>query len=175
MSSISARHVTFLAAALMIGLAGCAPVAPEPHDPIGCAVSTDDGETSVALDVPEGFAPSEDDPCTWIDGDSYLSLISTADEDIVDIDDRRAESESWIGIGGDEEVSDFSFEEGVDLFASQEGDLLAYRSASDGVPIIAIVGQSADFQLSYSASADDTDVATELTRFLVIAKTVASE
>jgi hypothetical protein len=166
-------RIAALAVTLTALLAGCSSATPEPEGPIGCVVTNESGTHAILLDLPDEFA--ESGPCTWTAGETYLSIASTTDPDLTDIDDQRAESESWIGIGGDEEVSDFSFDEGVELFAGETGetgDLLAYRSAADGVPIIVIVGQSADLQLSFSASADGSDVATELERFRSIAATL---
>ena len=153
-----------LAFALVALLAGCAPTAPEPAPtavavggPATCALA--DG-TTVTIELPAGFEESAQ--CVWTEGETYLSVTSTIDDDLTDIHDQADEAEGWIGIGGDEDVSDFAFDEGVDLFAAQQGDVLAYRSAADGVPIVVIVGQSADLQLSYSTSADETDVASSV-------------
>ena len=166
-----------LAFALVALLAGCAPTAPEPAPTAveigGPATCTFADGTTVTIDLPAGF--EESSPCLWTEGETYLSVTSTTDDDLTDIRDQADEAESWIGIGGDEDVSDFSFDEGVDLFAAEAGDVLAYRSAADGVPIVVIVGQSADVQLSYSTSADETDVSTELDRLRGMAATLTTE
>lgn len=170
-----------LALAIAIVLTGCATSAPEPAPtasepepggPTTCELAS--GE-SIMIELPAGFGPVEGADCDWSAGETYLSLTSTSDVDLIDIRDRADEAESWIGIGGDEDVSDFSFDEDVDLFTAHQGDLLAYRSAADGVPIIVIVGQSDELQLYYSASADGSDVATELARFRSIAATITAE
>jgi len=171
---MNTRRLAPLALGLILLLVGCAPAGHAPAATAsaggGPATCRFEDESTVALELPAGFVESA--PCTWSFGDSSLSITSPTGDDFIDIEDQRAEAEGWIGVGGDEEVSDFSFEEDADLFAAQRGQILAYRSAADGVPIIVVVGQSAELQLSFSVSADEAEVATELARFRSIAATV---
>jgi len=180
--------VTALATATVIVLAGCTPTTTEPSPtgapltgppstgeptseptatgPETCELSTG----AVQITVPVGFV-REESACVWDNGDAHLSLTAVVDTDTYDIADHLAEARSYEGIGGDEDVSELRWQEGLDLFASHRGDLLSYRTAADGDPLRIIVGQSADFQLFYVAP-DDGDDGRAL--FVRIAKTLGA-
>lgn len=185
--------LTALAAATLIALAGCTPNATEPAPttaPSTTAPSTGapsageatSGPTTSSLEtcelatgavqitVPAGFV-REESSCVWDNGDAHLSLTAVVDDDTYDIADHLAEARSYEGIGGDEDVSELRWQEGRDLFASNRGDLLSYRTAADGDPLRIIVGQSADFQLFYVAP-DDGDDGRAL--FVSIAETIGA-
>jgi hypothetical protein len=115
-------------------------------------VACDLGRTTVVLDLPAaatGAAEQSDldESCGWGVPGRWAG-VSVTDEPDAGIDEQYEDRSEFLGVGGDDEITELTLDEDVPTFGGAIGDRMFAACYCDGVPEVTYVVEAAGVQLT---------------------------